>query len=247
MTKADIFHPSFKAQPWWWEAWTPNNALSVDPPAKTDVVIVGAGYGGLSMALELRRNHYHGPWLLCSKYPDCLGRIGWSTLEESERAELERALVAHEKAIPQLKVRTRDGTEYEAGGETLHVSGRPEGSSPWIRVHMFDPPDTPYLSRDIIDRAGELFDQAETAVADDPVLLKRVHKERLQIEVIRILRQEEFLPTWQQYEQAVEQFAQIDKDWNFEAIREGGSFDRRLGEWRTKVKALKEAEGASEN
>ena len=52
----DIFHPDFKAQPWWWEAWTPNNALSQDPPARTDVVIVGAGYGGLSTALELRRN-----------------------------------------------------------------------------------------------------------------------------------------------------------------------------------------------
>ena len=36
--------------------WTPNNALSQDPPAKTDVVIVGAGYGGLSTSLELRRN-----------------------------------------------------------------------------------------------------------------------------------------------------------------------------------------------
>ena len=54
--RRDIFHPDFKAQPWWWEAWTPNNALSVDPPARTDVVIVGAGYGGLSTALELRRN-----------------------------------------------------------------------------------------------------------------------------------------------------------------------------------------------
>ncbi|MEI6200542.1 MAG: FAD-dependent oxidoreductase, partial [Enhydrobacter sp.] len=54
--RSDIFHPSFKAQPWWWEAWNPNNDLSVDPPARTDVVIVGAGYGGLSTALELRRN-----------------------------------------------------------------------------------------------------------------------------------------------------------------------------------------------
>ena len=53
---SDIFHPDFKAQPWWWEAWHPNNALSQDPPAKTDIVIVGAGYGGLSTALELRRN-----------------------------------------------------------------------------------------------------------------------------------------------------------------------------------------------
>src|SRR6266576_81615 len=54
--RSDIFHHDFKAQPWWWEAWTPNNALSQDPPAKTDVVVVGAGYGGLSTALELSRN-----------------------------------------------------------------------------------------------------------------------------------------------------------------------------------------------
>src|SRR5262245_1426561 len=54
--RADIFHPDFKAAPWWWEAWTPNNDLSQDPPARTDVAIVGAGYGGLSTALELRRN-----------------------------------------------------------------------------------------------------------------------------------------------------------------------------------------------
>src|ERR1700761_6093863 len=54
--RKDIYAPGFKSQPWWWEAWTPNNALSQDPPAKTEVVIVGAGYGGLSTALELRRN-----------------------------------------------------------------------------------------------------------------------------------------------------------------------------------------------
>ena len=54
--RSDIFHPDFKAQPWWWEAWTPNNALSQDPPARTDIAIVGAGYGGLATALELRRN-----------------------------------------------------------------------------------------------------------------------------------------------------------------------------------------------
>ena len=56
MMRKDIYAPGFKAQPWWWEAWTPNNALSQDPPAKTQVVIIGAGYGGLSTALELRRN-----------------------------------------------------------------------------------------------------------------------------------------------------------------------------------------------
>ena len=54
--RTDIFHPDFKALPWWWEAWKPDNALSQDPPGRTDVVIVGAGYGGLSTALELCRN-----------------------------------------------------------------------------------------------------------------------------------------------------------------------------------------------
>ena len=53
---SDIFHRDFKAEPWWWEAWHPSNALSQDPPARTHVVVVGAGYGGLSTALELRRN-----------------------------------------------------------------------------------------------------------------------------------------------------------------------------------------------
>ena len=61
MKASDIFHPTFKAAPWWWEAWTPSNALSQDPPPRTDVVIVGAGYGGLSTALELRRHGVEAP------------------------------------------------------------------------------------------------------------------------------------------------------------------------------------------
>jgi len=50
-----VFHKDFKAMPWWWEWWHPSNALSQDPPRKTDVLVVGAGYGGLSTALELAR------------------------------------------------------------------------------------------------------------------------------------------------------------------------------------------------
>ena len=42
--------------PWWWEWWHPNNELSQDPPLKTDVLVVGAGYGGLSTGLELARS-----------------------------------------------------------------------------------------------------------------------------------------------------------------------------------------------
>ena len=51
-----IFHKDFKATPWWWEWWHPTNELSQDPPLKTDVLVVGAGYGGLSTGLELARS-----------------------------------------------------------------------------------------------------------------------------------------------------------------------------------------------
>jgi len=50
-----LLHPDFKAAPYWWEAWRPNADGSADVPARADVAIVGAGYGGLATALELRR------------------------------------------------------------------------------------------------------------------------------------------------------------------------------------------------
>jgi glycine/D-amino acid oxidase-like deaminating enzyme len=50
-----LFHPDFKASPYWWEAWRPDADGSADLPARADVAIVGAGYGGLATALELRR------------------------------------------------------------------------------------------------------------------------------------------------------------------------------------------------
>ena len=47
------FHPDFKAFPYWWEAYQPAAGELVDVPAKIDVAIVGAGYAGLSAAIEL--------------------------------------------------------------------------------------------------------------------------------------------------------------------------------------------------
>jgi len=55
MGAADLLHPDFKASPFWWEAWQPSADGSADLPARADVAIVGAGYGGLATALELRR------------------------------------------------------------------------------------------------------------------------------------------------------------------------------------------------
>ena len=50
---ASIFHASFKARPFWWEAYTPQALPEAILPKSARVVVVGAGYAGLSAALEL--------------------------------------------------------------------------------------------------------------------------------------------------------------------------------------------------
>jgi glycine/D-amino acid oxidase-like deaminating enzyme len=51
--KTENFHKDFKAQPFWWEAYKPGALPEIALPRETRVVIVGAGYAGLSAALEL--------------------------------------------------------------------------------------------------------------------------------------------------------------------------------------------------
>ncbi|CAN5555339.1 FAD-dependent oxidoreductase [soil metagenome] len=48
-----IFHTDFKARPYWWEAYAPQALPERAVPAETRVAIIGAGYAGLSAALEL--------------------------------------------------------------------------------------------------------------------------------------------------------------------------------------------------
>lgn len=55
MGTADIFSRDFKDAPYWWEATPPSTAAVPPLPDRVDVAIVGAGYCGLSAALELRR------------------------------------------------------------------------------------------------------------------------------------------------------------------------------------------------
>jgi glycine/D-amino acid oxidase-like deaminating enzyme len=50
---AEIFHKDFKSQPFWWEAYKPSALPEIALPREARVVIVGAGYAGLSAALEL--------------------------------------------------------------------------------------------------------------------------------------------------------------------------------------------------
>ncbi len=56
MPDADIFHPAFKPTPYWWEAYEPTAQNPADVPRETRVAIVGAGYAGLSTALELAKH-----------------------------------------------------------------------------------------------------------------------------------------------------------------------------------------------
>ena len=51
-----IFHPAFKAMPYWWEAYHPTAQDPVDLPAQVRIAIVGGGYGGLSTALEAAKH-----------------------------------------------------------------------------------------------------------------------------------------------------------------------------------------------
>ncbi len=47
MAPRDIFHPDFKPQPYWWEAYTPASGELVPVPKSARVAIVGGGYAGL--------------------------------------------------------------------------------------------------------------------------------------------------------------------------------------------------------
>ncbi len=53
MAQSDVFHADFKTTPYWWEAYHPTAQDPVDLPKSARVAIVGAGYAGLSTALQL--------------------------------------------------------------------------------------------------------------------------------------------------------------------------------------------------
>ncbi len=55
MAKADIFHKDFQTKPFWWHAYEPRAIGERDVPKRARVAIVGAGYAGLSTAIELTK------------------------------------------------------------------------------------------------------------------------------------------------------------------------------------------------
>jgi DNA topoisomerase-1 len=59
--------------------------------------------------LNLRRGS-RGPWLSCSTFPKCTGRLGWGSLDKATKTRWEPALEQHEKAHQQKTIRKLDGT-----------------------------------------------------------------------------------------------------------------------------------------
>lgn len=55
MRDDQIFHPDFKPKPYWWEAYEPQALAPREVPRTARVAVVGAGYAGISTALELAK------------------------------------------------------------------------------------------------------------------------------------------------------------------------------------------------
>ena len=73
------------------------------PPLLTDLKCPKCG-----SPLNLRRGS-KGPWLSCSKFPKCRGRLGWAPLDDETKKRLENVLKKHEEAHPQPIIQTLDG------------------------------------------------------------------------------------------------------------------------------------------
>ncbi len=68
--------------------------------------------------VNLRRGA-KGPWLGCSKFPRCRGRLGWASLEDKTKETLEKALARHEAVHPLPVLR-------KVSGEPVGENYKPE-------------------------------------------------------------------------------------------------------------------------
>jgi DNA topoisomerase-1 len=73
------------------------------PPVETDLKCPKC-----EAALYLRRGK-RGPWLGCSRFPKCRGRLAWGKVEAPVQKTLLERLEAHEREHPPAVIRTLDG------------------------------------------------------------------------------------------------------------------------------------------
>lgn len=79
------------------------------------------------------RNGVRGPWLGCSRFPKCRGRGKWTELEDDKKAELEKALEAHEKAHPVDTI-----VRYTDGSALTDKIGKPVKEAPSVDQLVLD-------------------------------------------------------------------------------------------------------------
>lgn len=89
---------------------------AVEPP-KVPPLLTDLECPKCSSRLNLRRGG-KGPWLSCSKFPKCRGRMGWASLDPEVKEKWEKALEEHEKAHPRPVIR-------DVNGEPLPENHRP--------------------------------------------------------------------------------------------------------------------------
>jgi DNA topoisomerase-1 len=77
------------------------------PPLLTDLLCPKC-----QSPMNLRRGA-RGPWLSCSAFPKCRGRMAWSSLVKGTRDRWQASLEEHEKAHPQPVIRKLDGRPIE--------------------------------------------------------------------------------------------------------------------------------------
>jgi DNA topoisomerase-1 len=65
-------------------------------------------------AMNLRRGK-RGPWLGCSAFPKCRGRVAWTGVEETLQKKLEKLLDKHDKEHPKIELKTLTGTLIAEG------------------------------------------------------------------------------------------------------------------------------------
>lgn len=77
------------------------------PPLQTDLPCPKC-----QAPMNLRRSS-RGPWLSCSKFPKCKGRLGWNSLADEVKVTWDQALTAHEARHPVIVLQRLDGTPIE--------------------------------------------------------------------------------------------------------------------------------------
>ncbi len=101
-----------------------NRKGAVEPP-KVPPLLTDLQCPKCSSHMNLRRGA-RGPWLSCSKFPKCRGRLGWASLDQAIKEKWEKALSEHEKKHPQPVIRDIKGDPLPENHRPLTLEGQKE-------------------------------------------------------------------------------------------------------------------------